>query len=100
MWASKSLKMYNQKMHNFYFFKRAKYLSMEECCISGYMLLFKSPSDLWRQSFSSDMFTELIGVDERRLDLPDQLSLITALHYRPARKKTFLLCHALYFSAV
>lgn len=44
--------------------------------------------------------TELIGVDERRLDLPDQLSLLTVLWCRPARKKNFptlsctlLFCH-------
>lgn len=100
MLASGRLTKYNWKMHNFYFCKREKDLSTAECCISGYLLLLKSPSNLWRQSFLSDIFADLPGVDERHLDLPGQLSLIPALHCKPTRKRDFpalsctlLFCH-------
>lgn len=47
MLARGRLKMYNWRMRNFYICKREKHLSMEERCISGYLLLFKSPSNLF-----------------------------------------------------
>lgn len=88
------LKMFNQKMQNFYFCKGRISYFLE------YLLPFKTPSNLWRHSFLSGIFTEFASVDERHLDLPGQLDLITALHSRPARKKTLLPCHALYFSSM